>query len=175
MPSRPPRRGSLWVRVELGLAAFAPALGLFAFRARCSNWSWLFLVPAAAGVFFLMMGLVVAWRGNPEPFEFDEIEDASGDVLGHIGAYLLPVLVDGSSSGEEIVVGAIVLALIIHIHIATGRIFVNPLLYLLRRRVYSASSSDAGFYLIAKSDVADWEGPRRCIRIGSSVLLEHHD
>ncbi|MXZ29704.1 MAG: hypothetical protein F4Z22_02430 [Acidimicrobiia bacterium] len=172
MPSRPPRRGSLRVRLELGLAAFAPALGLLAFRSRGSDWVWLFLIPAAIGVVVLLWGVVIVRRGNAEPLPFDDIKDLGGEILGHIGAYLLPVLIDTSQSTEEIVISAVVVALIIHIHVATGRVLVNPLLYLLGYRIYNAKTGDAPVYLVAKSDVSAWSGSRRCIRIGSSVLVE---
>ena len=174
MPSRPPRRSSFRVRLELGLAAFAPVLGLLAFRSRGSGWAWLFLFPAVVGIAVLVVGVLIVRRGNSEPFDFGDIEDLSGEVLGHIGAYLLPVLIDTSKSTEEIVISAIVVALIIHIHVATGRIFVNPILYLFGYRIYSAETGGTTFYLIAKSDVSGWTAPRRCIRIGSSVLVERH-
>lgn len=174
MPARPPRRSSFRVRMELGLAAFAPVLGLLAFRSRGDAWGFLFLVPAAMGVLVLIGGFVVVRRGNPEPFDFDEIEDLSGEILGHIGAYLLPVLIDTSKSTEEVVISGIVLALIIHIHVATGRVFVNPLLYLFGYRIYSARTGGATLYLVASSDVSTWTASRRCVRIGSSVLVERH-
>ena len=97
-----------------------------------------------------------------------------GECLGHIGAYLLPAFIDTSKSTEEIVVCAIVVALIIHIHVSTGRVFVNPLLYLVGYRTYSATAGSASFYLVARSDVSNWTAPRRCVRIGSSVLVERH-
>lgn len=174
MTSRPPRRGNLGVRLELGLAAFAPALGLLAFRTRDSAWVWLFLVPAAVGAAVLVQGAIIVRRGNPEPFEFDDIEDLGGQILGHIGAYLLPVVIGASKSTEEIVISAIVVGLIVQIHVATGRVFVNPLLYLFGYRIYNAGSGGATFFLVAKSDVSAWSGSRRCIRIGSSVLVERH-
>ena len=172
MASRPPRRGGLRVRLELGFAAFAPALGLFAFRLRGSIWVWFFLVPAIAGTVTLLLYIVVARRGNPEPYVFDDIEDASSEILGHIGAYLLPVLLRSSASTEQIAIAALALALIIHIHISTGRVFVNPLLYLFRRRVYRATSNGVTFYLLAKSEVADWTDVQLCIRMASSILIE---
>ena len=174
MSSRPPRRSSFRVRLELGLAAFAPALGLLAFRLRGSGWVWLFLVPAVVGIVVLVVGVLIVRRGSPEPMAFDDIEDLSGEVLGHIGAYLLPVFIDPSKSTEEIVISAIVVALIMHIHVATGRIFVNPLLYLFGYRIYSAETAGTTFYLVAQSDVSGWKDPRRCARIGSSVLVERH-
>ena len=174
MPSRPPRRSSFGVRFELGLAAFAPALALLALRSRESDWVWLFLIPAALGIVVLVAGFAIVRRGSPDPFTFDDIEDLSGEVLGHIGAYLLPVFIGTTKSTEEIVISAIVVGLIIHIHMATGRVFVNPLLYLFGYRIYSAQSGGATFYLVARSDVSSWSAPRRCVRIGSSVLVERH-
>lgn len=149
-------------------------MGLLAFRSRQSGWTWLFAYVAAIGLLVLVAGVVVVRRGNPEPFYFDDIDDLSGEVLGHIGAYLLPVLIDTSAGTEEVVIGAIVLAVIIHIHVATGRVFVNPLLYLLGYRIYSARTGGATFYLVARSDVSRWDAPRRCVRLGASVLVERH-
>jgi len=134
----------------------------------------LFVVPAVAGLVVLLAGVAIVRGGNPEPYEFGDIEDLSGEVLGHIGAYLLPALVGPSSTTEEILVSAIIMAVIVHIHVATGRVFVNPLLYLLGYRTYSASTGGATVYLVARSDVSTWEAPRRCVRIGSSVLVERH-
>ncbi len=174
MVERPPRRGSLLIRLELGLAAFAPALGLLAFRAWGSDLAWLFLVPAAFGVVVLLFGAVVVAKGNPERFVFGDIEDASDEILGHIGAYLLPVLVNTSASTEEIVISAIVVGLIIHIHVATGRVHVNPLLYLFGLRVYGATAHDTAYYLVARSDVSEWTGGQPCVQIGANVLVERH-
>ena len=174
MPARPPRRSSFGVRLELGLAAFAPALLLLAFRSRETDWVWLFVIPAALGILVLAVALLIVRRGNPDPFDFGDIEDLGGEVLGHIGAYLLPALINTSKSTEEIVISAIVITLIVHIHVATGRVSVNPLLYLLGWRIYSAESGGVFCYLIARSDVSTWASPRRCVRIGSSVLVERH-
>ena len=174
MPSRPPRRSSFGVRLELGLAAFAPALGLLALRSRGSYWVWLFLTPALFGIIFLVVGVLMVRRRNPEPMAFGDIEDLGREVLGHIGAYLLPVFIGTSHSTEQIVISAIVVALIIHIHVATGRVFVNPILYLFGYRIYLADTGGTMFYLIAQSDVSFWRYPRRCVRIGSSVLVERH-
>ena len=49
---------------------------------------------------------------------------------------------------------AIVMALIVHIHVATGRVHVNPLLYLLGRRVYEATVGEDGLLPRRPSDVS---------------------
>jgi hypothetical protein len=174
MVERPPRRGSLLVRLELGLAAFAPALGLLAFRSWGSDLAWLFLGPAAFGAVAMLYGAIVVAKGNPERFVFGDIEDASGEILGHIGAYLLPVVVNTSASTEEVAISAIVVGLIIHIHVATGRVHVNPVLYLFGLRVYQAYANDTAYYLIARSDVSDWTGGQPCVQLGANVLVEKH-
>ena len=51
-------------------------------------------------------------------------------------------------------------------------VFVNPLLYLFGYRIYSAESDGRSFYLVARSDVSEWSEHQRCVRIGSSVLIE---
>ena len=172
MVDRPPRRGSLPVRVELGLAAFAPALGLLAFRTWGSRLAWLFLVPAVFGVLVLVYGAVLVARGNAERFVFTDIDDLSSEILGHVGAYLLPVLVNTSSSTEEVAISVIIMGLIVLIHVSTGRVHVNPLLYLVGLRVYQATTNGTAFYLIARSDVSDWTGRQPCVQLGANALVE---
>jgi hypothetical protein len=172
MADRPPRRASLRVRLELGLAAFVPVFVLLAVRTRDSALVWLFVVPAAAGVAVLVFGIVVVATGNAERFTFGPIDDLGGEILGHVGAYLLPLIISPSSSTEDVLTTAIIIALIVHIHIATGRVLVNPLLYLLGRRVYNATVGGDAFYLVAKSDVSRWISAEPCVQIGTSVLVE---
>lgn len=169
---RPPRLGSLRVRIELGLAAFAPAFGLLALRSRDSCWAWVFLAVALLGAVVLLVGALIVRRGNAEPFEFGDIDDLSGEILGHIGAYLVPAFVSTSGSTEEIITSAVILALIVQIHVATGRVYVNPLLYIFGYRVYSARVDAGTYYLIARTDVAAWTSHRSCVQIGSGVLVE---
>ncbi len=169
---RPPRRGSLRIRLELGLAAFAPAFGLLSFRSRESRWAWVFVAVAGAGVVIIAAGALIVRRGNAESFEFGDVEDLGEEILGHIGAYLVPAFVATSGSTEEIVTAAVILALIVQIHVATGRVFVNPLLYLVGYHVYAAQVDGVSYYLVARTDVAGWASPRRCVQLGSSVLVE---
>ncbi len=160
------------MRLELGLAAFTPAFVLLAVRTRDSSLVWLFVAPAAAGLLVFVYGTVVVARGNPERFTFGPIDDLGGEIIGHIGAYLLPLVVSPSSSNEDVLTTAIVMALIVHIHVATGRVLVNPLLYLIGRRVYSATVGGDAFYLVASSDVSRWVTGEPCVQIGTSVLVE---
>jgi hypothetical protein len=171
--TRPPRLGSLAVRVELGLSAFAPAMVLLAIRTR-QEWLWLaFALPAAIGVLVGVGAALVVRRTSPEPFRFASIEDAGREVLGHVGSYLLPVIVDVSASTEEVVIAGLALALIVQIHIVTGRVHINPLLYLFGYRVYHATSdTGVAYYLVARSDVSMWRDTHMCAPLGSSVLVE---
>lgn len=158
--------------MELGLAAFAPAYALLAVRLRDSWWWLAFAAPAALGVIVLLAGALIVRKGNAEAYDFGDVEDLSDEVLGHIGAYLLPALVDSSASGEQSLMAWLTLLLIVQVHIATGRVYVNPLLYIVGRRVYSATIKDSSFYLVAKSDVADWTVPTKCVQLGESMLIE---
>ena len=172
--TRPQRLGPWIVRAELGLVAFAPAMGLLAARARGETvWLIGFGAPAALG---LLVGVWAGWivhRANPEPVEFADISDASDEVVGHVGSYLVPIVVDVSGSTEQAAIAAIALALIIHIHIATGRVHVNPLLYLVGYRTYRATSmTGVTYYLLARSDVSTWAGSRRLVPLGAAVLVE---
>jgi hypothetical protein len=114
-------------------------------------------------------------RGNAEPYRFVDVADSGDEVLGHVGSYLLPVVIDPSQGAGQVVLGIIVLALIILIHIATGRVHVNPMAYLFGYRVYSVSTTQgASYFLFAKGDPADWSEDRivRCVQVGVAVLVE---
>ena len=160
------------MRIELGLAAFVPAFVLLAVRTRHNALVWLFIVPAAGGLIVLAYGMLVVAKGNAERFTFGGVDDLGGEVLGHIGAYLLPLLVGPASSSEDILTTAIIMAVIVHIHVATGRVLCNPLLYLLGRRVYNATVGGDAYYLVATSDVSRWISAEPCVQIGTSVLVE---
>lgn len=154
--------------------AFSPAMALLAYRARGDLlWVIIFVVPALFGVLIAVVAAQVVRRGNPEPFVLASIEDASDEVIGHVGSYLLPAVVDVGQSTEQAVIAAIALALIIQIHIATGRVHVNPLLYLFGYRTYRATSSTGvAYYLIARTDVSGWDGAQRLVPLGASLLVE---
>ncbi|MGH9119062.1 MAG: hypothetical protein ACRD0A_14625 [Acidimicrobiales bacterium] len=149
-------------------------MALLAYRARGDVlWVLIFGVPALLGVLLAVVGMRVVRRGNPELFDLKSIEDASDEVIGHVGSYLLPAVIDVSQSTEQAVIAAIALALIIQIHIATGRVHVNPLLYLFGYRTYRATSSnDVAYYLIARTDVSSWDRPHRLVPLGASLLVE---
>ncbi|MCB9390768.1 MAG: hypothetical protein H6512_14765 [Acidimicrobiia bacterium] len=172
MTLRPPRRASLRSRIELGLAAFAPALALMAYRSRGTGWLWLFAVPAIAGVVIMVLAALIVRTANAESYSFGDIEDLSGDILGHIGAYLLAVLIEDPHASQQMVITTAVMALIIHVHVATGQVYVNPLLYLTGYRIFFATSANSSFYLITRRDPADWTTPQRSVRIASNVLID---
>lgn len=154
--------------------AFSPAMALLAYRARDDTvFLLIFGIPAVLGVCVGVAALRVVQRGNAEPFVLDKIEDAGDEVIGHVGSYLLPAIVDVSQSTEQAVIAALVLLLIVHIHVATGRVHVNPLLYVFGYRTYRATScSGVAYYLIARTDVSAWELSRRLVPLGASLLVE---
>jgi hypothetical protein len=169
---RPPRRGPLAVRIELALAAFAPAFLLVGLRSGDAWWAWVFYALTAAGVLVLAVGGFLVATGNTEQFELTQIEDASEEVVGYIAAYVVPVLIDPAASLLNAVIAAAALFLGFVVHVATGRVHVNPLLYLIGYRVYTAKTETASYALIARSEVADWTGERPLVDVSASVLVE---
>lgn len=172
--SRPPQLGSRAARVELVLAAFAPAFVLMTFRAR-DHWIWVgFAGVALLGLVCAAAVVIVSRRSHADVYSFKVIQDAGGDLVGHVGSYLLAVVVDVSGPISEIVIAGAALALIVQIHVAMGRVAVNPLLSLFGFRVYaSTSSTDRSYWLIARSDVALWGTENHELgSIGSSILIE---
>lgn len=172
MTTRPPRRGPLPVRIELATAAFAPAFGLIALRSWGQWWAWVFLGLMIVGIGILLIGVVLVGTGNPEPYVLEEIKDSSAEAVGYIGAYIVPVVIDTSKSDLNAIVATLGLFLVFVIHVATGRVHINPLLYLVGYRIYAASTEKTSFALIARSDVADWTSSHQLVEIGSSILVE---
>ncbi len=156
----------------MGFAAFAPALGLMAYRVRGTGWMWAFGLAGAFGILVLVGAAFIVRSANTEPYEFGDIEDVADEVLGYISAYLLPAFVDDPRSTEQMVLSTLIIALILHIHIATGRVYINPILYLFGYRIYRAECGDTSFYLVARTDTSTWRDRRNCVRIASSVLVE---
>lgn len=163
--------------MELGLAAFAPALALLA--ARCWSEPWIAIpavVLACSGVLATIGALVVLRHINEEPFEFEEIEDAGPEVVGHVTSYVIPVVVDSTQSAGQMAIATFAMGLIVLVHIASGRVLVSPLLYLAGRRAYVASTaSGVSYFIVARSDPALWTGPIRCRPLGSAILVEGRD
>jgi len=170
--TRPPRRGPLLVRTELALAAFAPAFLLVGLRSGAQWWSWAFYLLATLGVLVLVVGGVLVATGNTEQFELTEIEDASDEVIGYIASYIVPVLIDPSASRLNAIIAAAALFLVFLIHVTTGRVHVNPLLYLIGYRVYTARTATASYALIARGEVADWVGEQDLVDVSASILVE---
>jgi hypothetical protein len=169
----PPRLGPLRVRVELTFAAFVPAFALLATRTFGTLWFWLFLGLAVLGVTFLVVLALLVRSGNPEPFGIEAVEDKGDDVLGHVGAYLLPVLLDPTAGSREVVISTLVLALIVQIHVATGRVHINPLLYLVGRRVHTGVSGGQTYYLVTRTDPATWGRVSPLfVTVSPSLLIE---
>ncbi|PYF98332.1 hypothetical protein SAMN05216184_11276 [Georgenia satyanarayanai] len=169
----PPRLGPLRLRAELTFAAFTPAFALLAVRTYGTWWLWPFVVLAAVGVVLLAVLTLHVRSGNAEPFHFDDVEDRGEDVLGHIGAYLLPVVLDPSAGSREVVITVSALGLIVLIHIATGRVHVNPLVYLAGRRIHTGLRNGSAYYVISRTDPATWAQTRpRFVSVAPSLLVE---
>lgn len=159
------------MRIELATAAFAPAFLLIGLRSGGAWWAWAFYALAVSGVVILVVGAVLVSTGEPGSYELIDIKDSSDQVLGYVGAYMVPVLLKPDSVLNAAIATA-TLFLIFLIHVAAGRVHVNPLLYLLGYRVYSATTSTASHILIARSEVAEWQGQRRLVNLASSILVE---
>lgn len=174
MPARPVRRGQLRARIELCLAAFAPAFGLMVWRAWGETWLVLiFGVPCFLGLIVFGAFLKAVRSGNAEPYALGDISDSSSDVLGHIGAYLAAAIIDPTTSTDQAILSLVVFGLIFLIHVSVGLVHVNPLFYVFGYRVYSAASERGRtYYLIARSEVADWGSPYSLIHMGESILIE---
>lgn len=173
MPARPPRRGRPRARVELSLAAFAPAFALMVWRAWGKPLAWVFGIAAFLGLVVFFFVLRATRTGNTQPYTFGDITDSSADVLGHIGSYLAVAVIDPKASGSEAALAFAVFGLIFLIHVSVGLVHVNPLFYVFGYRVYSGTSASGNtYYLIARTDVADWEGPQHLVRMTDGILIE---
>lgn len=135
--------------------------------------AWVFGTAALLGLAFVALVMWAIRTGNPEPHVFGDISDSSADVLGHIGSYLAVAIIDPKASMSEAGLGFAVLGLIFLIHVSVGLVHVNPLFYIFGHRVYTGTTTQGNtYYLVVKSEVADWKGPQHLVRISSGVLVE---
>jgi len=157
----------------LSLAAFAPAFGLMVWRAWEEPLAWAFGVAASLGLLVVILVMSATRTGNPEPYTFGDISDSSADVLGHVGSYLVVAVLDPKASVSEAALGLAVLSLIFLIHVSVGLVHVNPLFYVLGYRVYSGTTThDNTYYLVVKTEVADWKGAQHLVRMSDGILIE---
>lgn len=171
-PTRPPRRGRLISRVELHIAQWAPLFALLGWRFRGSVWSWFFLVLAAVGLLLMALSLLGARMQEPDPFKFDVIEDLGDQVTGHVVGYLLPFVIGPHPTYTEAALVAAVLGVLSVIQIQSNRVHLNPLLYLIGYRIYSASSKGNSYYLLARSDLTNHTEALLAAEIPGGILIE---
>ena len=173
MPPRPPRRGKLRARLELCLSAFTPAFGLMTWRASGEPLAWLFGFVTVSGLVVFIAFLLAMRSGNTQPYMFEGIWDSSSDVLGHIAIYLAVAVIDPKVSASEAILAVIVLGLIFLVHVSVGLVHVNPLFYVVGYRVYTGITNQGNsYYLVARTDVADWVGSRHLVRMSDGILIE---
>ncbi|MDP8932239.1 MAG: hypothetical protein M3O70_27680 [Actinomycetota bacterium] len=171
-PIRPPRRGRLVSRIELHVAATSPLFALLAWRLWERPWFWLFLVLAGLGLLLIVLLLLGARLQQPDPFEFDEIVDLGDQVAGHVVGYLLPFLVQPSASEAEVWLTIGVLLVLGLILVQSNRVHLNPLLYLVGYRVYSAVTRGKSYYLVARSDLSRLDEPLLAAEVPGGLLVE---
>jgi hypothetical protein len=137
------------IRIRLFFVSYVPLSAMLAFRAApAKGWHW---DGRAAAV--ITFGVLALWgfldavrliRGSqktsPRSLVFGDVSDQGGNAAGYLATYLLPFigLVPQDWGDWAAYVAYFLVALIVFIR--TDLTFVNPTLYMLNRRVVSASA-----------------------------------
>lgn len=159
-------------RLELHVAAFSPLYAMLAWRLWGRGWGWLFLALAVLGVSTMLLTLWGASRQQSEPVVFEDITDVGDQVADQVVGYLLPLIIGPEAETSELLVTMGVLVILGLILVQSNRIHLNPVLFVLGYRVYTATARGKAFYLIARSDLSTLDGPLLVAEVPGGLLVE---
>lgn len=145
---------SAYIRWSLFLSSYVPLLGIVSLRLWEKNSTLGFGSLVLAGGFAVNLAILLNWRVAPRDFRIEQIESGSNEVAGYIASYLLPFLVVGDMHWRDLLAYAILVWTIGLVMTRGDMLHINPLLSLLRYRIYTVTTVDSvTYYLIATGRV----------------------
>jgi hypothetical protein len=124
-------------RTRLFLSSYVP---LFAIAALRFDGTWLrlgMLAAAVLGVASLISLIVASQRIERRTVQPTAVRDLGSEVAAYIATYLLPFLTVSQPRARDLIAYGLVMATIGVVYVQSDLLGVNPLLYLLRYRIYA--------------------------------------
>jgi hypothetical protein len=135
------------VRLRLFVSSFAPLFVVAAVRFESRNLRVACAVIALLGVATLLMLLRSSTNEvSPRHATPTAIRDLGSDVAAYVASYILPFVAVEEPTALDLVGYGIVLVVLAVVFVNSDLIGVNPVLYLMRYRVYSAEGARVDRY-----------------------------
>jgi hypothetical protein len=132
----------------LFVSSYSPLFALIAIRLEPSTLQIALFVMAVGGAAGLFVVLAAASRIEPKPCEYSTAEDRGVDVAGYLATYLVPFLTVSRPTSRDVLAYACFLALVGIIYVRSTLVGVNPLMYLLRFRLFAVKDSKGHPHLL---------------------------
>jgi hypothetical protein len=152
------RWGNRIIRARLFVVSYAPLALIFALRSIEDNrlasvlWCGIAILGFLDGLWILRR----SHRRGAVSVTFSRIDDAGGSVAGYLATYLLPLLGTSINGAPILAAYAVYFVVLFLVYTNSDMAFVNPTLYLYRRRVVlGVLTSGAAKLVICKEPPAD--------------------
>jgi hypothetical protein len=137
--------------MRLFVSSFSPLFGILAIRFRSPRLQIACGLLAAFGVITLAMLLKQAARISTDPHRLETVADRGPEVAGYLATYLLPFVTVAHPSARDVVAYAAFLLIVGIVYVRSDMLQVNPLLYVLRYRVWAVRTTDGwDGYLVSR-------------------------
>jgi hypothetical protein len=166
----------------LFLSAYAPLFVIFAIRFDSPSLRWGAVMLALLGVVAMAWVWARRRRLAAQPRRVASLQDEGGAVAGYTATYLLPFVTVSDPAAADVIAYACVFAMLGLLHVRTNLIQVNPMLYLIGRRVlrFIDGAGESGYAIVRASETVQIGSVLRSVPWSGDVywtaeVLEDHD
>jgi hypothetical protein len=139
------------VRFGLFLSSYAPLFVILSSRFRRPELVLGCALLVALGLLAVVWILWAERSKAPAAFTIEKVDDKGSEVAGYLASYLLPFLTLAEPANPEVVAYLIFLCVAAVVYVQSDMLQINPIFYLLRRRVVRVTTStDWQGYLITR-------------------------
>jgi hypothetical protein len=144
-------RSALVVRGFLFLSSYAPLFAILAIRFQGAVLRGVCVGLAVIGLGYLAVVVwVVPRSAEQRVYPVAEVKDASGEVAGYLATYIVPFVTVTSPSAPDVIGYCIFAAVVLVIFVRSNLAQINPVLYLLGRRVASITAGGRSYYVVCR-------------------------
>ena len=126
------------VKVRLFASSYAPLFAIAAIRLEGTRLRLTLLLVAIASAYSAVRLVRVSAGITKRSIKIVEVRDQGAEVAAYVGTYLLPFLMVPQPTGRDLVAYACFVAVVGVVYVRSSLIAINPLLYILNYRLYSA-------------------------------------
>lgn len=141
----------LLARGFLFLSSYAPLFAILAIRFQGAALRGVCAGLAVIGLGYVAVALwVIPRRSEQRVYPVEAVKDASGEVAGYLATYVVPFVAVTSPSAADVAGYCILAAVVLVIFVRSDLAQINPVLYLLGRRVASITAGGRSYYVVCR-------------------------